>query len=180
MGRLKTFMKRHPFGTLAIIVVGGFVILMATLQMVTIWWYSFPPKRPSNVPAEAVFAWGLGVGLPAPKRGYWVNCWFDSKQDVDQCRVSGVNGKLIFEGVFLAYQGQSPISESDLVIDPEATNRNGEAEIVEVDANSQESSRSGFQVVPLVFLRNGNVLIPAKAYQAGKKRLDEIRARQTP
>lgn len=168
MRRIASFLNRH----LVISILVGLILLAVVFQIVTIWWYSFPPKRPNSVSPNAVFIWGLPVGLPAPKRGNWVNCWFDPKENVDECRVASVNGALLYQGPFLPYQGQTPVPENELAVDSKTTSQNG-PEQVDFIATSEESSDPGVQVVPLLFLWNGNVLIPAKAYQAGKEQLDE-------
>jgi hypothetical protein len=80
------------------------------------------------------------------------------------------HGQLGYQGVFLPYDGKIPMTERDIMIDPEGTNKNW----------FERSVWVGEELVPVVQLRNGNVLIPEKAYAAGKKRLDELRAAQKP
>jgi len=154
-------------------IIGIAVLVLTALLRLNYWWANIPPKRPASVPATAGYCGGLATTFPGSKRGEWVNCWFDSEQNADRCRVTFVNGRLLYEGVYLPYQRQTPIPQGELLIDSMTMNRAQEQ--VEVDASSGESSEPGLQVVPLVYLRNGEVLIPAKAYEVGKKRLDQIR-----
>ena len=141
--------------TISVIVVLFFVITAAY------WWANIPPVRPDEVPPTAVFLWGQSVGLPAQKRGSWLNCWFDSEQNVNRCRVTRLDGSLLHEGIFVPYGGQTSIPTRELEIDPTASRR----EAVWVEG----------KFVPVVYLRNGSILIPKESYQAGKKRLDELR-----
>jgi hypothetical protein len=141
------------------------------------WWARMPPRRPSDVPATAVYYPGLAVGLPAHKRGSWVYCWFDTVQNMDRCRVTSVKGEFQYQGVFLPYQRHGPVPENELAIDPQLMA--DEQEQVEVVESNEESSSPGFKVVPLVYLRNGEILIPERAYETGKKRLDEKRANRS-
>jgi hypothetical protein len=48
--------------SLILIIVGAF------------WWANTVPGRPKNVAANAVFLWAPYVGLPAPRRGWWLAC----------------------------------------------------------------------------------------------------------
>lgn len=153
-------------GFLAIVVIGAY------------WWASVPPKRPKSVPPTAAYYPGLALPFQAHKHGEWVNCWFDPKQGVDWCRVTFVDGRLLYEGVFFSYQRHVAVPQGELLIDPEVMSNAQEQ--VEVDASSQESSSPGLQVVPLVYLRNGEVLIPEKEYGVGKKRIDDLREARKP
>lgn len=154
--------------------IGALFLLLIGLLKLYSWWANIPPAKPANMPSTAGYYGGLATPFPASKRGDWVNCWFDSKQNVDRCRVTFVDGRLLYEGTYLPYHGQAPVPQEELVIDSKTMNRAQEQ--VEVNASSQESSEPGIQVIPLVYLRNGEVLIPEKAYGAGKKQLDELRA----
>ncbi len=155
-------------------IVGIAILILAALLGLNYWWANVPPPRPANVPSTAVYYGGLATPFPASKNGEWVNCWFDPVQNVDKCRVAFADGRLLYEGVYLPYEKQMPIPQSELSLDSKTMNRAQEQ--VEVNASNQESSEPGTQVVPLVYLRDGDVLIPEKGYAAGKKRLDELRA----
>ncbi len=154
-------------------IVGIAVLVLAALLRLNLWWANTAPARPANVPSTAGYYGGLSTPFPASRRGDWVDCWLDSEQNVDRCRVTFVDGRLLYEGVYLPYQAKAPIPQGELSIDSGAMSRAQEQ--VEVDASGKESSEPGLQVVPLVYLNNGEVLIPQQSYEAGKQRLDELR-----
>lgn len=129
----------------------------------TAWWYSFPPKRPADVSPDAVFIWAPGVGLPAPKHGDWVNCWYEAKRDEDQCRQVAVPTGDEYEGAFLPYEGKGPIRARNPEVDARATTEH------------QAGVWTGRQFALLVYLRNGDVLIRTAAYPAGRAQVDEDR-----
>jgi hypothetical protein len=159
----------------ALVITGGIALV---LGVAVYWWADTPPRRPPSVSGNAVFLWGPPVGLPAPKRGGWIMCWFDSQQKVDRCRIAEVNGSLLYEGIFVSYEGQASIPDVDLVIDSKTTNLAQER--VAIDATSQESMAPATRWVPLIYLRNGEVLIPQKGYDRGRQRLDELRKSHSP
>lgn len=131
------------------------------------WWSNVPPKRPPDVSADAVFLWTGGLGLPAPKHGTWIECWTDAAEGVNKCRLTEMDGKITYEGVFLTNTGKNPVSESDLKIDTETT--------------SNRTFWVRFDMLrgaPLVFLRNGIVLIPRDAYEEGMATLEHLRQEQ--
>jgi hypothetical protein len=160
-------------------VIGIVILLLAAMLKLNHWWANLPPKRPANVPSTAGYYGGLATPFPSLKRGDWVTCWFDSGKNVDRCRVTHVDGTLIYEGVYLPYQSQTPIPQSELLIDSDAMNLAQE----QVDVGTPWTKGSDvmdFRVVPLVCLHNGKVLIPEKAYVQGSKRLDELQQAGSP
>jgi hypothetical protein len=158
---------------------GVFVLLLLFIGFVYfLWWEKQPPPRPTHLPSTAVYYRGLALPFIINKNGDWVYCWFDTTQNSDRCRVTFVDGTLLFQGVFLPYRRQTPVPRDELLIDPEMMNTAQEQ--VEVDASIEESTVPGMCVVPLVFLRNGEILIPEKAYTSEKKRLDEVGTRRKP
>ncbi len=78
----------------------------------------------------------------------------------------------MYEGVYLPYPQTSPIPQSELVIDEKKMNLAQEQLFVEAPTD--------FQVVPIVYLRNGSVLIPAKTYEQGKQRMEELQRANNP
>jgi hypothetical protein len=131
------------------------------------WWSNTPPKRPSDVSANAIFLWAGHVGLPAPKHGTWIECWTDASERVNECRLTERDGRSEYEGIFLADTGRNPVPESDLKIKPESTS----------DV-THWVSLGGLRGAPLVFLKNGTVLIPSDAYQEGMAKLNHLRQEQ--
>ncbi|MFZ3215490.1 MAG: hypothetical protein WA192_05450 [Candidatus Acidiferrales bacterium] len=142
------------------------------------WWAGTPPRHPSNVPSTAAYFPGLALGLPAPKHGAWVSCWYDAGQSVDRCRIFSVDGVVIYEGVFVPYKGQVAVPQGDLLIDSQVMAKAQEQ--VEVNAAAPNSTVKLWAFVPLVFLRNGQILIPAQSYESGKRRLDDLRNAGSP
>jgi hypothetical protein len=75
-----------------------------------------------------------------------------------------MDGRLAYEGVFLVDQGSNPVASSDLRILSEQTSQSTDLWVRVPD-----------QPVPLVFLRDGRVLIPKDAYQEGLAKLAQLR-----
>ncbi len=75
-----------------------------------------------------------------------------------------MDGTLNYEGVFVANNGKTPIPASELRISSDATNQSSSTWI-----------RVNQHLVPLVFLRNGIVLIPRGAYADGMDKLKSFR-----
>jgi hypothetical protein len=153
---------------------GKVLMIVATVVGVAVlaiagayWWANVPPKRPAGVPADAVFLWAGHLGLPAPKHGTWIECWTDTAKGVNKCKLTEMNGTPGYEGVFLADTGTSPVPESDLKIEAEPTS----------DVTHWVNF-GGLRGAPLVFLKNGTVLIPKDAYQAGMAKLEHLRQQQ--
>ena len=145
-------------------VVGAAILALAGAY----WWSNVPPKRPKDVPADAVFLWAGHLGLPAPKHGTWIKCWTDTAKGVNQCKLTEMDGRVTYEGVFLADTGKTPVQQSDLTILGEQTSQSVNLWV-----------RSQGQLVPLVFLKNGTVLIPKDAYQDGLTKLEQLRKQQS-
>jgi hypothetical protein len=120
----------------------------------------------------------LAVPFISEKRGDWVSCWFETSKNADFCRVVSFDGRLIFEGAYLPFPEQSPIHESELSID--AKKMNLAKEQVTVQATNPEAPDPGPNSVPIVYLRDGSVLIPAESYEQGKKRMLELQKYDNP
>lgn len=131
------------------------------------WWSNVPPKRPKGVPTDAAFLWAGHLGLPAPKHGTWIACWTDTPNGMNKCKLTEMDGRVSYEGAFLADTGKNPVPQSDLKILSEQTSQSVDLWV-----------RSQGQLVPLVFLKNGTVLIPKDAYQEGKAKLAHLRQEQ--
>jgi len=67
------------------------------------------PARPSNVPGDSVFVPGMV--------GWWQRCSYDPKLDADHCQIFNAGGKVLYDGLFLPYDGGKPAQESELTID---------------------------------------------------------------
>lgn len=128
------------------------------------WWSNTPPKRPKGVSENAVFLWAGHLGLPAPRHGTWLECWADTANRSNRCRLTEMDGKFEYEGVFLADSGQPMVPQSDLKILSEATGQNINLWV----------RINGDRLVPLVFLQDRLVLIPKDAYSEGLAKLVQL------
>jgi hypothetical protein len=128
------------------------------------WWSNVPPRRPNGVSSKAVFLWAGHLGLPAPKHGTWIECWADTGNGANECRLTEMDGTLEYEGVFLANTGKTPVPSADLKIVSEQTSQSTDLWV-----------RVNEHFIPLVFLRDGTVLIPKGRYQEGKAKLEHLR-----
>ncbi len=128
------------------------------------WWSNTPPGRPPDVSANGVFLWAGHLGLPAPRHGTWIECWTDSKAGTNKCRLTEMDGTRSFEGTFLADASRAVVPQSELEILSEQTSQNVHLWV-----------RVNGEPAPLVFLRNGKVLIPSGAYQEGMANLQHFR-----
>ncbi len=143
--------------------------LIAALAIaVAYWWANVPPPRPKDVASGAVFLWTGHLGLPGAKHGTWIECWADMGHAANACRLTEMDGRVTYEGAFLADTGKTPIPQSDLEILSEQTSQSVNLWV-----------RSQGQLVPLVFLKDGNVLIPRDAYQEGMAKLAHLRQVQS-
>jgi hypothetical protein len=132
--------------TIALCVAGTLLILGV---IGAYWWANTVPSRPRGVPTTAVFLWAPYVGLPGPRRGSWLAC--SEKAGHNRCTLSGVDGNIEYEGEFVPYGRKDAIPADQLRIDPIKT-REYEVWV-------------GEALVPLVYLDNGVVLLPASNYK---------------
>jgi hypothetical protein len=156
----------------------GMAIVLLIVAVMFIWWAYSAPQRPANVSSSAVFFWGPPVGLPGPKRGDWITCWFEPRQNEDRCTIVEVDGSLLYEGVFVPYGSQTPLPASQLLIDSKMTNLAQER--VSVMVLRQDSSKPVPRFVPLIYLHNGEILVPEKGYERAKERLNELQKAHSP
>jgi hypothetical protein len=138
------------------ITLGVLAILLVIAVVGEFWWAGVEPRRPSGVPNDGVFLWAPYRGIPKRIKGIWLNCWQESTGS-DQCRVSAQDGEVIFKGEYVPYGQTAPVPSSRLRIDPEMSRRY----LLGVGG--------GF--APLVYLTNGQILIPASKYKEGARLL---------
>jgi len=144
----------RKMGIILTLVMGVLVAAVPILY----WWANTVPRRPKGVSKNAVFLWAPYVGLPAPRRGSWLNCWEENRHDL--CRLSEIDGTTHYEGEFVPYGRASRVTPDQLRIDPVKTVEN--------------KVWVGDVLVPLVYLENGEVVIPASSYEESKRILDQI------
>jgi hypothetical protein len=143
----------------AIYAVAAAAALLIVGLVVAYWWAGQVPGRPKGVAPNAVFLWAPHVGFPGPRRGWWLSC----SEDVghNRCRLSDVDGNTEYDGEFVPYGDKGSVPADQLKIDPEKTRDN--------------KVWIGSALVPLVFLQNGRVLIPANKYQEGARLLEQLK-----
>lgn len=139
-------------------VAAGIALLIVGL-VVAYWWAGRIPSRPKGVAANAVFLWAPHVGFPGPRRGWWLSCSEDAGHN--RCKLSDVDGNTEYEGEFVPYGDKGPVPADQLKINPEKTRDN--------------KVWIGSALVPLVFLQNGKVLIPASKYEEGARLLEQLK-----
>lgn len=79
----------------------------------------------------------------------------------NRCKLSDIHGRTEYEGEFISSDGKGPVSVDQLKINAEKTQDN--------------KMWVGDALVPLVFLQNGRVLIPAAKYDEGMRLLEQTR-----
>ncbi|HKD79290.1 MAG TPA: hypothetical protein VKH81_06315 [Candidatus Angelobacter sp.] len=126
--------------------------------VVAYWWSNKIPNRPKGVSANSVFLWAPYVGLPAPRRGWWMACWEES--GYNRCRLSGIDGDTKYEGEFVPYGHKGMVPADQLKIDPNKTREHK----VWVEG----------ELVPLVYLENGEILVPVSKYEEAARILNEL------
>jgi len=102
--------------------------------------------RPSNVPVDSVYV------NAANDDGWWQHCSYDGGRDVDHCQIYNWGGGVIWDEVFLPYDGGDAAKESELTID-------------------NETRLAGPQYV---CLKNGRILIPKSGFENQKRFLDWV------
>jgi hypothetical protein len=108
------------------------------------------PRRPKGVGQNAVFLWAPAVGFPGglPRRGWWLACREAAGRD--HCNLSDINGRTEYEGEFIRYGDRGAESDGELQID--------------ASESADNKVSVGNILVPVVYLKNGKILVPASAY----------------
>jgi len=135
------------------------VALVVAAVPLSFWWANTVPSRPGSVAQDAVFLWAPHVGLPAPKRGWWLVC--TQNQMRNQCKLSSKLGVTQFEGDFVPFNRPGPIAAPDLVIDVRRTER-------------AQKYFIGDALVPLVYLEDGGILIPLAKLKEGSNAIKQM------
>jgi hypothetical protein len=146
-------MERLLVAAAKVISVIGLVVVIGIFC--AYWWANTPPDRPRGVSANAVWLWAPAVGLPAPKRGMWVSCIVNPQDKRPHCQTHDKNGRLKYAGSFALQK----VSKATV-----------EGQGMEIDVGKMSFLLSVFidqELVPLVVLKNGDVLIPTAAFDQG-------------
>jgi len=123
------------------------------------WWAGLSPKRPRGTSDHAIYVEPDSVPFTVLKTGVWVDCWFDAKGNVDLCKMTDLNGDTRLEGVFMPYEGLLPVPQSELKFD---VRRTGTLWLGDSNGTSY----------PVVYLMNGEILIPESDYDHAKQEVD--------
>jgi len=152
-------------GLLGKIVLAAYAVVILAVGAIVgaYWWSNVPPSRPKGLMANSVWVWAPFVGLPGPKRGVWIGCSKEGRKGPCLCQITDKDGRTEYAGPFLSYKGSVP--ESDLAINAEET----QAHRMEQGVFMNET------LVPLVYLKNGDILIPEARYDHVKLLLDRSR-----
>lgn len=138
----------------------GLVGATCLIFMVLIWQGSRLPPRPANISGSAAFLERGVVPFKLSTHGDWLDCWEDLKANLDRCKLADEKGDVLFEDVFLPYEGSSPISESDLVIDTPKTR------------SFHYGVKNSPASIPLIYLQGGQILLPKSDYDHAKRIVD--------
>ena len=134
-------------------VILGTVIVLSAYAL---WWAGHKPRRPHTVSSNALYVLPNNVPVRLHKTGYWLECWFDQRENVDRCKVTDENGSGSFEDVFLPCVGQTPLPQSELVF-----NR--------LTGDTWTLSRDKRVNVPVVYLDNGQIFLSRSLYAEAKQ-----------
>ncbi len=124
------------------------------------WWGSRIPRRPADISSRGVFLEMGVVPFKLSSHGDWLECWKDERANLDRCKYTDEKGAIYFEDFVLPYDGISPVPEGELVID---TVRTRSFHYGVTDKNIR---------FPLIFLQNGQILLPQADYDWGKRVVD--------
>jgi hypothetical protein len=106
--------------------------------------------------------WWAGL-IPSRPQGVAANAVFLCAGH-DRCKLSDVHGNPEYEGEFVLYGDKGSVPADQLNIDPEKT--------------SDNKVWVGSELVPLMFLQNGKVLIPASKYEEGARLIQQVKPRR--
>jgi hypothetical protein len=134
------------------VVLGAVIVLAAGVLL----WLGHKPRRPRTVSSNALYVLPNNVPFTLHKTGYWLDCWFDEHAKVDRCKLADENGNGVFEDVFLPSVGQTPLPQSEMVLNKQRT------------GDRWTKSPDKLINVPVVHLENGQELLPQSFYAKAK------------
>jgi hypothetical protein len=139
----------YTLAAVAVILIVGLVVAYRVANTV--------PSRPKGVAHNAEFLWAPAVGFPGglPRRGWWLTCWENAGHDY--CMLNDIDGNTEYEGEFIPYANRNAMPTDQLEIDAGKT--------------TEHKLWIGSALVPLIYLKNGKVLIPASKYEEGVRLL---------
>jgi hypothetical protein len=120
------------------------VVFIIMLLMVSC--KSDSPNRPAAVPAKA-------TPIAIPHSYDWDYCWVDKVMNVNRCQIYNGEGLLMYDGIFVRYEGSGVVPEESLQI----------------------SQKGGEQWIEL---QDGTILIPQSHYDQVKRLIDWLKGRR--
>jgi len=99
--------------------------------------------RPSSAPRDSVY-------IEGGEAGWWQHCSYDPIQDVDHCQIFNLGGAVLYDEVFLPYDGGKTAKATELEI----------------------NGRSSLSGPNIVCLKNGRILIPKSHFERLKLFVD--------
>jgi hypothetical protein len=138
-------------------IIGIAIVLLISVLVAVLWWTGRTPQRPPNLSVNALYIERGVVPFKLSNTGEWLDCWFDKDEHLARCKLTNMNGWAEFEDVFLPYSGQAAISETDLMLDRKRTGR--------LWGGTYEKGTH----YPIVYLSNGDVLLPRSEYETAKR-----------
>jgi hypothetical protein len=153
---------REPMRLLQVLLgILAVLIVTALLGMrLLIWWGHSTPRRPSGLPANAVWVPGPPVVLDLSRRGDWLGCSVEGSHN--RCVVTQANGTVEYEGLFSPLSGTGPVPEERL--------RFSAKDSGELWVWLNQDSKN----VPVVRLQDGTVLLPVNGYEELKAWLERV------
>jgi hypothetical protein len=128
-------MARHRQGLAVLLAIAAIAVCFMVARR--------QPARPKSIPEDSAFVHG-------GEDHWWERCSCDTKEDTNRCQVFNARGAVIWNEVFLPYEGGKAAKEAELQVD-------GESRI------------AGPQYV---CLKNGRILIPKSSFESFKEFLD--------
>ena len=153
LGVVVALLLRFTPRKFASLVLGAVIISAA----VALWWLGYKPRRPHNVSSNALYVLPNNIPFTLYKKGYWVDCWFDGQANTDRCKLTDENGVASFEDAFLPCVGQTPLPQSELVLNPRST------------GHTWTQSPDKRINAPVIHLENGQALLPQSFYAEAKR-----------
>jgi hypothetical protein len=152
----------------AIKLIGALLGAMIVVVIAVLWWAGRAPRRPTDLSPNALYIERGVVPFKLPSTGEWLDCWFDDHERVDRCKLTDKKGTLEFEDVFLPYDNQPPPPQTKLVLDRRRTGQ--------VWTGSYEKGT----LIPVVYLTDGEILLPRSEYEKSKPAVDWSKGRVVP
>ena len=144
------------------IIAASFTVMVGC-ALLFVWWTDRLPKRPPNLSTNALYIERGEVPFKLSNTGDWLDCWFDERARVDRCKLTNMNGWIEFEDVFLPLEGQGPVLQSDLALDRRRT------------GTLWGGTKEKDTLYPIVYLKNGEILIPRSEYEKAKRLAQGLR-----